>query len=83
MIVMLADHFTEICFAIIAERSFFRNNIYNRDLFPDQQSQLVALLYNGFILWIVGDAYEICTHLFYQLHISTVSFVAEALPIGI
>ena len=77
VVVVLANHFPQVSFAVISITRRIGHNVYNGNLFPCQHTQLVAHLQQGIVLRIVGDTDKIGPHLFHQQEVSPVHLVCQ------
>ena len=77
MVIVLANHFAQVTFAIVSISGSLGHDVDDGDFFPGQHTEFVAHLQESIILRVMGDTDKVGTHLFHQFHVTAVHFVGQ------
>ena len=77
VVVVLANHLAQVVLCILVVMRQVGHRIYGRHLLPYQNTQLVAHLQDGLVLWVVTDTDEVGAHRFHQQHVAAMHLIAE------
>ena len=77
VIVVLANHLAQVVLCILIVMRQVGHGVHGRHLFPHQDTQLVAHLQDGLVLWVVTDADKVGTHSLHEQHVAAVHLIGE------
>ena len=77
---MLANHLTQVSFAIVSISGSLGHDVNDGDFFPGQHTEFVAHLQESVILGVMGDTDKVGSHFFHHFHVTAVYFVGQCHP---